>query len=395
MPIPLFPLIGPCLRTLRQCRGAREKGCEVLIVCRKDCPQAGTPDERKGLCETLLEGIQVLSILPSPRSIFLREIIHLIYSWRIILREVRNARPDIVHAHNYPVTIAFVTSIVCSLKKIPLVYDIHDGWYESISSMDMNPIMKKIYLAVGLFFEYASLRLCTGIVTVSSTLRESIMKRAGTITRSKPFVVMKNVPLPCTVDNNAPEAGEEDYLLYSGTLYASYIGLEDLIDILEDLQADTTIRLLIAGDGPYRKELQAYVSKKDASKHVTFLGHISRQELYSRISRAKLCVMPFRKNRHLDTAVPNKLFEYMECSKAFVYPDLPGFREVLGSENKGRYIPDSRDDLKRTILMLLSDDELRRHTGTNNRLILKGLTFEEEFSKLWELYGMVGKRREE
>jgi glycosyltransferase involved in cell wall biosynthesis len=365
----------------------------VLIVCRKDDTQAGGPEKGKGPVDPLLEGIRIVKSLPSPRPVVVREFLHLVYSWRIILGEIRNARPDIVHVHNFPVTLAFVTAIVCFVKKVPLVYDIHDGWYESISSMEMNPLMRKIYLAVGLFFEKWSLRLCTGIVTVSRALRESIMQRAGHLVGAKPFVVMMNVPFPADAEADAG-VPEEDYLLYSGTLFTGYIGLEDLIDVLPELQGKKGLRLLIAGDGPYRAELEKYVARRGAGELVVFLGHVPRQELYRHIRRAKLCVMPFRKNRQLDVAVPNKLFEYMACGKAFVYPDLPGFREVMGTENRGRYIPGSREDLKKTITKLLNDDTMRSITGAANRAILNDITFAHEFSKLWELYGTVAKKQD-
>ena len=81
---------------------------------------------------------------------------------------------------------------------------------------------------------------------------------------------------------------------------------------------------MIAGDGPYKK------------KAVDFLGHISREELYRLISGAKLCIMPFKKTRHMDTVLPNKLFEYMALAKPVIYPDLPGFREVFGINHEGK-----------------------------------------------------------
>ena len=382
-PLPLFPLIGPCLRCLRQSQGLRKNGYTVSILARK-IPRG------INLEDPIFKGIQILCKLPSPHTMILRELANIVYAWRIILKTINQTRPDIVHVHNSPETIAFVASIVCSFKKIPVVYDAHDGVYELISSLEINPVLKKVYLAAGMFFEKATLRRCAGVLTVSEALKDSMLKRVGSHIGSKPFMVMRNInPELSDMANSYQEASEGNYILHSGTLYTATIGLEDTIDIIADLNKKTGVRLVIAGDGPYKKKLEEYADAKGTKDAVEFLGHINRKKLYRLISGAKLCIMPFKKTRHMDTVLPNKLFEYMAFAKVFVYPDLPGFREVLGIDNKGKYRFDDKDDLQRVVENMLADEELRKSVGEKNRSILNEITFEKEFSKLLDLYGLI------
>jgi len=386
-PLPIFPLIGPCLRCLRQSQVLRKNGYEVEILSRR------LSGYSENFNDPIFQGIKILCRLPSPPIVLLRELVNIVYSWRVILKTINEVKPDIVHVHNSPESIAFATSIVCSFKRIPFIYDAHDGVYELISSLELNPILKRIYLAIGLFFEKTTLQRCAGILTVSEALKESMLKRAGNYIGDKPFVIMRNInPELSDITNSCQEASEGNYILHSGTLYTATIGLEDVFDIITDLNRKTSVKLVIAGDGPYKRKLEEYANVKGVKKAVDFLGHISREELYRLISGAKLCIMPFKKTRHMDTVLPNKLFEYMALAKPVIYPDLPGFREVLGINHEGKYKPDNKDDMKRVVENMLSNERLRKSAGKKNRELLKEITFEKEMQKLLGLYHLILKQ---
>ena len=386
-PLPIFPLIGPCLRCLRQSQVLRKNGYEVEILSRR------LSGYSENFNDPIFQGIKILCRLPSPPIVLLRELVNIVYSWRVILKTINEVKPDIVHVHNSPESIAFATSIVCSFKRIPFIYDAHDGVYELISSLELNPILKRIYLAIGLFFEKTTLQRCAGILTVSEALKESMLKRAGNYIGDKPFVIMRNInPELSDIANSCQEASEGNYILHSGTLYTATIGLEDVFDIITDLNKKTGVKLVIAGDGPYKKKLEEYATAKGVKEAVDFLGHIGREKLYKLISGAKLCIMPFKKTRHMDTVLPNKLFEYMALAKPVIYPDLPGFREVLGINHEGKYKPDNKDDMKRVVENMLSNERLRKSAGKKNRELLKEITFEKEMQKLLGLYHLILKQ---
>lgn len=390
LPIQVLPLIGPCLRCMRQCQGLRKNGYDVTLLSRR-IPQSILDDRNsKNFNDPYFEGIKVFCRLPSLPTVFLREIANLVYSWWIILRTINEIKPHIVHVHNPPETIAFITSILCSLKKIPFVYDVHDGAYELISSLEINPVLKRIYLAAGLFFEKGTLKRCSGILTVSEALKIAMIKRVGKYIGEKPFEVMKNInPQMSNLADGYRKEPEGNYILFSGTLYTAIMGLEDMFDVMPDINRETGVKLVIAGDGPYRRNLEDYVIKKGINDLVEFLGHISRERLYEVINKAKLCIVTFKKSPQQDVALPNKVFEYMAFGKAVVYQDLPGFMEVLGADNEGKYIPDDKADLARVVKRILLNDELRKEVGEKNRGFLRTITFEKEFSKLLDMYDMI------
>jgi len=385
-PIPVQPLIGPFLRCLRQGQAARQAGYEVFVLSRKR-PSGITPSDDHGLQhDPLFEGITLFERLPHLKKVWLREIVNLLWSWYVILKTLGEVRPALVHVHNPPETIPFIASIVCRIRRIPVIYDVHDGVYELISSLEIHPLLKRLYLAVGLFFERNTLGRSSGILTVCEALKQAQVARAGRYIGSTPYVVMRNVnPAWMMSGDDAPQQ-EGNFILHSGTLFTATLGLEDLVDILPGIYAKTGCRLVLAGDGPYRPVLQRYVEEKKAGHMVDFLGHIGREQLYQLTREARLCVMPFRKTRQLSVAVPNKLFEYMALQKAFVYPDLPGFREILGDDNAGKYVPGDSSDMEKKILSLLTDDALRQGLGLHHKALLQHFTFEKESARLLNLY---------
>jgi len=79
----------------------------------------------------------------------------------------------------------------------------------------------------------------------------------------------------------------------------------------------------------------------------------------------------------------------MAYGKPIVYPDFPGFREVLGSDNDGKYRAGDGHDLNRVVRALLSDAGLRKRTGENNRRKFDLISFQAEFEKLSSLYERI------
>jgi glycosyltransferase involved in cell wall biosynthesis len=386
LPIPFLPLIGPCMRCLRQTRALIRAGMDVTIL-------SLNIRERKELGklkEQAFRDLRILPVLPNLPTAILREIGSLILSWGKISSHINKIKPDIVHIHNPPDTLAFVTSLVCSIKNIPVVYDIHDGSREVINAAEFNPVLKLIAGKVGFFFEQQTIKRSSGIVTVSESLKTLLLETRKVFRKHKPlFVVMRNVDESSKLLMQRKSLEEQNYIFYSGTLYSKFIGIEFLIDCLEDLLKEGQTELYIAGEGPYRKSLEKYINNKKVHESVKLLGHVRKNDVVDLIARAKLTAIPYERNSLTEIALPNKLFEYMALGKPIVYPDLPGFREVLGDDNGGKYNPDDKKDLSMIVEKMLNSKKLRESVGEKNRELLGKTTFESEFSKLLALYRQI------
>jgi glycosyltransferase involved in cell wall biosynthesis len=285
---------------------------------------------------------------------------------------------------------AFITALVCRSRNIPLVYDIHDSSQEVIEASDFPWVLKMVYKKVALYFEKETVKQSSGIVAISESMKQQMIATREIFRKQSPvFIVMRSVDKTLHELIERAIVEEQDYIYYSGVLYARFIGLESFISATEELLRSGRSKLIIAGDGPYRKVLEEKVKMLGLADAVSFLGHIPKEENLEMIQKACLTIIPYEANPLTNIALPNKIFEYMALGKPVVYPDLPGFREVLGNDNKGRYRPDDKKDMERVVIDLLSDEELRKSLGRKNRELIKSITFEKEFSKLLELYKRI------
>jgi glycosyltransferase involved in cell wall biosynthesis len=391
MPIPIIPLIGTSIRCMRQVQGLISKGASVTLLC----PEIMVPGGSGKLNDPFFENVDVRPVFPNRRNPIMRELSTLLQSRRIIQRVMEELRPDIVHVHNPPDTMPFVTSLACRALRIPMIYDVHDAALETFSAVEFNPFLKYIYLKVSLFFEKRAALGSRGILFVSRTAKESFIATRPYM-KSYPdanIVIMMNTDPAYAEIRIDPDQQTGDFILYSGTLYSNFLGLEEFIVAFDEAAKDTGTTLLIAGDGPYKPRLQKFIEERGMKDRVIFLGFLDRWDLRERIRRAMFCTIPYRNTLITSITLPHKVFEYMAYGKAIVHPDFPGFEEVLGSENTGKFHSGNRQSLVASIKAFIADKGLRDTTGMMNRHLLSAITFEKELGKMTGLYeNLLGRK---
>jgi len=128
--------------------------------------------------------------------------------------------------------------------------------------------------------------------------------------------------------------------------------------------------LVLVGEGPYRKQLDALVKKYDLSDHVFFIGRINFAELPSYICMGDVFAMPSR-SRLFGLEVEGLGIVYLEASSC----GLP----VIGGASGGApdavldgdtgYVVDGNDlnAISTQIVRLLSDAKLRQKMGERGR----------------------------
>ncbi len=115
-------------------------------------------------------------------------------------------------------------------------------------------------------------------------------------------------------------------LLYFGRLSAEK-GVDDL---LRSMQKVPHLRLMIAGDGPQRAELQALAASLGLS-NVDFVGHVGREERDSLIARSRFTVLP----SHAYETLGKTILESYAQGRAVVASDLGSRRELVQEGQTG------------------------------------------------------------
>ena len=109
-------------------------------------------------------------------------------------------------------------------------------------------------------------------------------------------------------------------------------GHDLIIRALADLPSAT---LLIVGRGPEQSSLEALTHTTGVADRVRFLGPVPQDQLRDFYSAADVLVLA-----SASEGWPNVLLESMACGTPVIATDIPGAREIIGSPEVGKLLPE-------------------------------------------------------
>ena len=181
--------------------------------------------------------------------------------------------------------------------------------------------------------------------------------------------------------------------------YVGVIGDQEGIDLLLEaasiivLEMKRDVQFCLVGGGPALAALKVMAAALGLDDHVTFVGRVPDEDLFSVLSTADVCVNPDRVNPMNDKSTMNKILEYMAFSKPIVQFDVVEGR--LSAMNSSLYaIPNDARDLALKIIQILDDPELGREMGRIGRhRVETELSWDHQVDTLVAAYLRVGPRR--
>lgn len=122
-------------------------------------------------------------------------------------------------------------------------------------------------------------------------------------------------------------------------------------------------RLLIAGDGPQRSELEELVDALDVADAVRFLGNVPRRDIPRVTNSSDVAVLPSLKEA---TSIAG--LEAMACGKPLVGTQVGGIPEIIADGETGLLVPpEDPDALADAIVRLGLRPDERREMAKNAR----------------------------
>lgn len=125
-----------------------------------------------------------------------------------------------------------------------------------------------------------------------------------------------------------------------------------------------TLRLVIAGDGPLRGELERSLRERGLRERVVFTGLLAHEEIAALIPQFDVALAPYSQLAHVFYYSPLKIFEYLACGAAVVAAGVGQIVEIVRDGQTGLlYPPGDLDALTAACDRLLADPVLRRRLG--------------------------------
>lgn len=110
-------------------------------------------------------------------------------------------------------------------------------------------------------------------------------------------------------------------------------------------------KVVIAGDGPERKQLESYVTTHSLGNNVSFLGYISEQDKRQLLQDTKLAVYPATGGESFGIV----LLEAMAAGAVILAGDNPGYASVVGPASGSLIAPQDTNGFANRIAKLLTD----------------------------------------
>ncbi|MDE7180990.1 MAG: glycosyltransferase family 4 protein [Muribaculaceae bacterium] len=326
---------GTEVQTLALVQALRAAGHEVGVACYFEWDARMVENFRRAGAEVFIlseSGVRPKGLWPTFR--FLRR--H--------LREVTaRFRPDVAHVqYMTPGALAVIIFRMLGVKDI--LATLHTG--------------ADIYSCNGLkVVRFLTHRILTATQCISQTAERSFFGDSTLLTASessaravlpKHFTIYNALPSHITLATSPRRHSGTAPLTVGVVSRLAHIKGMDLVvpAFINALSVDSRLRLLIAGDGPLRKEMERQVAEAGLSSYVNFTGLVKAEDLERIYDRIDILLMPSRSEGFGLT-----LIEGMARGCVPVVADVGGLPEVLGPELAGLlHKAESPEDIAAKIL---------------------------------------------
>jgi glycosyltransferase involved in cell wall biosynthesis len=347
------------VRVEKICKTLRDNGHEVHISARnlKKLPEHENVEglyvhRLKTLKSELLNYMLSFPVFFNP--VWKRFINNIIHEFRIQLIVVRDL----------PLAI---TGIWAGTQNgIPVIFDmaedyvalIRDIWVDS-KFKGLNLVVRNPYLA-RCIEKYAVKRFDHILIVVDEAVK--IVQRAGG--NLKKVTVVSNTPLLSILKNHHIPM-DDKLKLIQGRFSAMYTGgiqlgrgiqivLDAIPEIIEEIP---DFLFVIVGDGYATDQLKKAVKEKDLQAYVLWIGWINHENILDYIRLSKVGLIPHLTSDHVNTTIPNKMFDYMGCGIPVIASDSVPMKRIMEEEKCGLTFKNGdAKDLAKTILELYRSD---------------------------------------
>jgi len=338
-------------------RALSAAGHHVALACRNRKRQ----DPRVELDGMSLHRMKPLRALPAKVDVGLMFPAFFSPRWLAHIGSVaREQRTDVLMVRDLPLALAGVA--VGKSLGLPVVLDMAENYPAVLRAFQMrngpsltDRVVRNPTLAS--WVERAALRSVDRMLVVSEEVRQRMIKMGFP---AEHVAVVYNTPqlerfsqTPVPEDIAQRYAGDELVLLYSG-MVLPFRGLDTLVEAMPKILQEVPV-------------LDDLARKIGVRKRLELLGFKPIEELPGYFARADMSVIPHLRGEHIDTTVPNKLFDAMAMGRPVVSSDAPAVERILRAEDCGVTFLSGRPDSLATAVLSLRDPARREALGRNGR----------------------------
>lgn len=367
----IFPPDG---RVEREIRSLMRDGHNLLLMARKGPGQKPLED---------VNGVHVIRVsLPFQGKKAVSDLIYFFIQRYLIffsiLRACKRYRVDALHVHDLPY--AFAATLAGKMLGIPVVFDMHEHFTCMLRISFEAPVYRKFrpfaFVLLGMLSldERIACRWAAKVIVVAE---EHIPRVNKLGTALEDIVVVTNTEeidhfSGFADDESLAAAYTDDFVILYVGAFSPHRGLETAISAMPAvLEKIPDARLLLVGDGCTRTGLEQLTNSLGLNERVTFAGYQPFSKLPSYIRLCDAGLIPHISTPHIETTMPNKIFQFMMLGKAVVVSSVRPMTRVVEDAKCGRVFEVSNERSLAETIIEMRDEELRKQLGQNGQSAVK------------------------
>ncbi len=195
-------------------------------------------------------------------------------------------------------------------------------------------------------------------------------------------IVPNGVPLPTETVFSSNSSQERTNLLFLG-LIGERKGIFDLLAVLGDLDRNGLEYLLTIGGNGDIERLNATIKRYGIESKTNFLGWITGTKKEELFRKSDIFILP-----SYGEGMPMSILEAMSYGVPVIASNVGGIPEVISDKTTGLLVPPGdRDALRKGLLTLMKDVDLRKRIGQAARkYIADNFSITNQASKIHEIF---------
>lgn len=285
---------------------------------------------------------------------------------------IKQNKIDIIHSNLFEPAIA--ASVLSTLTSIPHILTIHDvtpikkELLEQWVKQENNSKLKG-YLGIKIFKFIFKLKHAA-IHTVSNKTKDDLKN----FYKEKPIYVIEN---SIVIKEETKVRVNQMQFVYVGRL-TLHKNLPLVLRVVKRIQSRyPNVKLIIAGDGDYRKHLEKIVSDLKLEDNVIFKGHVTEAEKEKLLASSQALVFP-----SLFEGFGLVILEAFMQKKPVLVPNVRPLSDIVEDQKTGFILDkDDEEQWTKTIENMIENPEISLKMGNQARQVLEKKYSAESFYK--------------
>jgi len=300
----------------------------------------------------------------------------LIWSFLFIPVSFFQKKPRLIIGSSPHIFGALAGLIASKIFRAPFILEVRDLWPDTLK--DMGALRPGLLSSLLYGIEKCLYGNSNKIIALTEGIRQKIIAKG--VGPSKVVFIpngiylnaANNAKTPVKYEKVRKKLGLENKFV---CIYAGAHGPANALDVLIDaafrLKEERDIVFLLVGEGQEKPRLKEK-ARQFGLDNIIFHGPVPRSDISVFIRESDLCILTLKDIPVFNTALPNKLFDYMYENKPILCATRGEAAYMVQKEGLGIVVsPENPGEMAEAILSIKNNPEFLRSCGKNGRSIVE------------------------